>query len=280
MRCCCRPHIFLVQTATTMKLFHAGNAPFLRVFLGISLSASLGLIPVLASWAADEQPSVAAISKADLPIPIAHWKLDDGNAEAFDSVGTHHGKIQGAVPHEGKLGKALLFDRAKGDQISIPYSPDFEIGTFTVSAWVWLTKEPTFSGVLGTRTGGEFNFDMKVNADKVHGDIGDGTRWIDTKINFYKDDVGSNGEGGDLETGRWYLITFVVDNERKECRLYLDADRKKTIPFQGEPRLMRQGQTMQIGNTGAGEFMDGVIDDVRIWKHALTDQQVRSLMAT
>ncbi len=57
------------------------------------------------------------------------------------------------------------------------------------------------------------------------------------------------------------------------------AIRNKTIPFKGEPRLMRPGQTMTIGNTGAGEFMDGVIDDVRIWKHALTDQQVRSLIA-
>src|SRR4029077_2693561 len=129
----------------------------------------------------------------------------DDNAQALDSVGTHHGKVHGAVSHEGKLGKALLFDRAKVDHIRIPHSPDFEIGTFTVSAWVWLTKAPTFSGVLGTRTGGEFNFDMKVNADKVHGDIGDGTRWIDTKINFYNEDVGSNGQGGDLATQRWYL---------------------------------------------------------------------------
>jgi hypothetical protein len=31
----------------------------------------------------------------------------------------------------------------------------------------------------------------------------------------------------------WYLITFVIDNERKESRLYLDADRKKSIPLQG-----------------------------------------------
>ena len=27
---------------------------------------------------------------------------------------------------------------------------------------------------------------------------------------------------------------------------------------------------MTIGNTGAGEFMDGVIDDVRIWNKALS----------
>lgn len=214
-----------------------------------------------------------------VPDPIAHWQLDDEGGEARDSAGTHHGTIHGAVPHAGKFGKARAFDRPKGDYVGIPYSPDFEIGTFTVSAWVWLTKEPTFSGILGTRSGGEFNFDMKVNADKVHGDIGDGVRWIDTKINFYKDDVGSNGQGGDLATQRWYLVTFVVDNEHKECRLYLDGDRKKTIPFEGEPRLMRRGQTMTIGNTGAGEFMDGVIDDVRIWKQALSDQQVVNLIA-
>lgn len=212
-----------------------------------------------------------------LPDPIAHWKLDDEGREAHDSRGAHNGVIHGAKGHAGKVSKALLFDRAKGDHVSIPYSPAFEIGTFTVSAWVWLTKAPTFSGILGTRNGGEFNFDMKVNTDKVHGDIGDGTRWIDTRINFYQDDVGSNGQGGKLATERWYLITFVVDNEKKHCRLYLDNDRKKTIPFTGEPRLMRPGQTMQIGNTGTDEFMDGVIDDVRIWKAALNDEQVRQL---
>jgi hypothetical protein len=233
-----------------------------------------GLTVVLSLLAAGESFAADAV----LPAPIAHWKLDDAGREARDAVGSHHGIIHGAVPHEGKVGQGLLFDRAKGDHVAIAYSPDFELGTFTVSAWVWLTKEPTFSGILGTRTGGEFNFDMKVNADKVHGDIGDGRRWIDTRINFYKNDVGSNGQGGDLAVGRWYLITFVIDNERKECRLYLDADRKKTIPFQGEPRLMRAGQTMRIGAAGNMEFMDGVIDEVKIWNKALTDQQVRSLI--
>jgi hypothetical protein len=221
---------------------------------------------------------VPSTRAAELPAPIAHWKLDDDGREARDSVGSHHGTIHGAVSHEGKLGKARLFDRPKGDHVAIPYSPDFEISTFTVSAWVWLTKEPTFSGIVGTRSGGEFSFDMKVNGDKVHGDIGNGTRWIETAVNFYKGDVGSNGQGGDLDLKRWYLITFAIDNAKKECRLYLDADRKKTIPFKGEPRLMRPGQTMTIGNTGKGEFMDGVIDDVRIWKDALTDEQVKKLM--
>jgi hypothetical protein len=37
---------------------------------------------------------------------------------------------------------------------------------------------------------------------------------------------------------------------------------------------------MTIGITGAGKFMDDMIDEVRIWKDALTDQQVRSLFVS
>jgi hypothetical protein len=256
-------------TKNFVRLRSCGNpAPLAQAGL-------LGLLMVLMTTAPHIQ--FAHSEEVAMPDPIAHWKLEDTSDQAIDSVGKHHGMIHGATPHKGKLGNGLLFVRDEGDHISVPFSPDFKTGTFTVSAWVWLTKEPTFSGILGTRTGGEFNFDMKVNTDKVHGDIGDGVRWIETKVNFYQDDRGSNGEGGDLQTERWYMITFVVDNHQNECRLYLDGDKKKTIPFHGEPQLMREGQTMRIGDTGRGEFMDGVIDEVRVWNTALTDDQVKQL---
>ena len=34
---------------------------------------------------------------------------------------------------------------------------------------------------------------------------------------------------------------------------------------------------MHIGHSSGTEFMDGVIDDVRIWNQALTDRQIRLL---
>ncbi len=213
----------------------------------------------------------------ELPAPVAHWKLDDTGSEAVDSAGKHHGTIHGATSAEGRLGRALLFDRSRCDHVSIPYSADFELSTFTVAAWVRLTKEPTFSGILGTRFGGEFTFDMKVNADKVHGDVGDGERWIETKVNFYAGDVGSNDQGGDLATGRWYHIAYVVDDDAKRFRLYLNGGKKNEIAYHGTPRLMKPGQTMRIGCSSSEEFMDGLIDDVQIWSEALSDQQVRTL---
>ena len=215
---------------------------------------------------------------ADIPAAIAHWKLDDVGDKALDSAGNHHGEIHGAASTEGKHGKALLFDRSKGQFVRIAHSKDFEIATFTVAAWVKLTKPPTFSGILGTRFGGEQTFDMKVNADKVHGDIGDGARWIETKVNFYEKDTGSNGQGGKLKLDQWYHIAFVIDDDAKECRLYLDADRKATIKYQGKPRLMQAGQEMHIGHSSTTEYMDGIIDDVRIWNQALTEKQVQAVV--
>lgn len=220
-----------------------------------------------------------ARSSPSLPTPIARWRLDEVGGEiARDSVGGHHGQIVGPKPVAGNENGALLFDRSKGDHVVIDYTKDFELSTFTVSAWVKLTKPPTFSGILGTRFGEDCTFDMKVNDAKVHGDIGNGKKWIETAVNFYKDDTGSNGQGGKLGLERWYHIVYVIDDTEKECQLYLDGDLKKTIPFEGTPRLMQSGQEMRIGNSSSDEFMDGIIDDVIIWPNALSTKQVKALL--
>ena len=226
------------------------------------------------------QPFAVDQAAVDLPKPIAHWKLNDEGDVARDSAGSHHGKIVGAKLIEGKAGKALEFVRKDGNHVEISYSKDFAISTFTVSAWVYLTREPTFSGILGTRHGGDQTFDMKVNAAKVHGDIGDGKIWIETAVNFYVDDTGTNGEGGDLSLNRWYHIVYVIDSADHECRLYLDADLKKRITFRGKPILMTPANTMHIGHSSGTEFMDGIIDEVKIWNQSLTSEQVKTEMAT
>ena len=216
-----------------------------------------------------------AVTAAEQPRPIAHWRLDDPGKVARDSAGSHHGRIVGAKPAPGKVGRALEFVRQQGQHVEIDYSKDFAISTFTVSAWVYLTREPTFSGVLGTRHKSDNTFDLKVNDAKVHGDIGDGENWIETKVNFYAEDTGSNGQGGDLPIKRWFHITYVIDSKAGECRLYLDADLKKRIPFKGKPILMTPEQKMHIGHSSGSEFMDGRIDELKIWNQALSTEQVR-----
>lgn len=215
-----------------------------------------------------------------MPKPLAHWAFgEEKGEETRDQAGGHDGRIVGATRVPGVAGRGLLFERAKGHFVSIDYAKEFDIPTFTVAAWIQLTLPPTFSGILGTRFGLDHTFDLKVNAAKVHGDIGDGQQWIETAVNFYEDDTGTNGQGGKLALNRWYHVVCVVDAAARECRLYLDADLKKTIAFRGAPRLMQPGQTMRIGASSPTEFMDGIIDEVRIWGVALAPDQVSALQS-
>ena len=243
----------------------------IRVLCVLSLSVP-GWRPL--TGADDPSPGEAP----EMPKPVAHWAFESEEGDgARDEAGGHHGRIIGATPVPGVVGQGLLFERAKGQYVSIDYAKDFDIPTFTVAAWVKLTLPPTFSGILGTRFGLDHTFDLKVNAAKVHGDIGDGQQWIETAVNFYENDTGTNGQGGKLALDRWYHVVYVVDTAAHECRLYLDADLKKTIAFQGTPRLMQPGQTMRLGASSPTEFMDGVIDEVRIWGVALAPEQVSAL---
>jgi hypothetical protein len=236
----------------------------------------VGVSGLFSSWAPGvDEPVLSAVSS--LPRPLASWNFDDYGEVCRDAVGGHDGQVVGATLVDGRRGRARHFERAAGQYISVPYAKEFECGTFTVSAWVRLTRPPTFSGILGTRFEGEHTFDLKVNAAKVHGDIGDGEQWLETAVNFYEGDTGTNGQGGRLSLDRWYHVVCVIDGAAQEARLYLDADLKKTIPFQGSPRLMKAGQTMRIGASSPSEFMDGVIDDVHIWAVALDAGQIRAL---
>ena len=171
---------------------------------------------------------------------------------------------------------AMYFD-GHDDYVEIDYSPELSLNDFTVSAWIKLASEPYGDGygILGTRVGAEYTFDLKVQESKIHGDIGNGTEWINIYVDIRAEDTGTTGQGGDLELDKWYLITYVIDNTNQEARLYLDGDFKKTVAVSGTPLLMKSEQKMWIGQTGySGEVMDGLIDDVRIYNQALSQEEV------
>jgi hypothetical protein len=170
---------------------------------------------------------------------------------------------------------AMDFD-GSNDYVEIGYSLELSLNDFTVSAWVNVATEPSGDGfgILGTRFGGDTTFDLKVQENKIHGDIGDGTAWINIFLDIRAGDTGTNGQGGDLDVGTWYMITYVIDNTNQEVRLYMDGDLKRTIAISGTPLLMKSGQSMRIGNSYDIEWMNGLIDDVRIYSQALSKEEI------
>jgi hypothetical protein len=193
--------------------------------------------------------------------PVAWYKFDEGTGTtALDSsVHGNHGTLEGGPQWvAGYDGNALDFDNID-DLVDINYIPELSLNDFTVSAWVNIDAEPLpHSGILGTRVGGDTTFDVKVQTDYIHGDIGDGNNWMDTAIDIRSFDTGTTGQGGNLALDTWYMITYVIDNTKQQVRMYIDGDLKRTIGISGIPLLMKPGQSMVIGNVGSwDEFMDG-----------------------
>jgi hypothetical protein len=79
----------------------------------------------------------------------------------------------------------------------------------------------------------------------------------------------------------WHMVTYAVDNGAQNVRIYYDGVLVNTIPFNGTPLLMKPGQTLKIGNSynsmSGPEYMNGKIDDLFIFNHALSSEEVAQL---
>jgi fibronectin-binding autotransporter adhesin len=205
---------------------------------------------------------------------VAHYTFD-GNTD--DTTGNHNGTLvgTGASYTTGRAGDALNFTGSQ--QVTVPYAADLGMSSYTVSAWVNLTVDSGNLGIVGTRFGGDATFDYKARAGDIHGDIGDGTGWINTGVDIAAGNTGTDGQGGDLPLGQWYLVTYVVDDAAKQFRLYIDGDLKNTIGYGGTALFMKAGQTMGIGNCSGAEYMNGRIDDVYLYNRALSQAEVQAL---
>ncbi len=229
---------------------------------------------------------VEGIPGTSVPGPagaIAHYAFDTVTDGATSNDGSAGSVLDGVLSGNatltadggGAIGEAMRF--SGGDYVDIAFDGSLEITEYTVSAWVNIASEPGNYGILGTRFGGDTTFDVKVRANDVHGDIGSGGGWIDTNVDIRAQDIGSNLQGGDLGIGEWHMVTYAIDGPAQQCRLYLDADLKRTIDYSGAALLMQPGQSMRIGNAAGSEYMDGLIDDVYVYGRALSDQDVVDL---
>jgi hypothetical protein len=62
------------------------------------------------------------------------------------------------------------------------------------------------------------------------------------------------------------------------ARVYLDGVLGATITFTGTPLLMKPDQELRIGNCSGTEYMNGIIDEVRIYNRALSPGEIAGLV--
>jgi len=196
----------------------------------------------------------------------AHWKLDETDGSiAYDSFGDYDGTINGNpswMPTGGMKDGYLMLD-GMDDYIETPFILDPSKGSFSVFAWVYcwmpgqvIISQKGLSGGtwLGTNPSGM----LMTGFDDV---------------NF-----GALESESFITDVQWHHVGFVYDTDTLHRRLYVDGIlvAEDTSAIVGES----SNDGLYIGaskDLGAGTLFSGFIDDIRVYKQALTAKEIAAL---
>ncbi len=210
------------------------------------------------------------VSGADL---LAHWKLDESSGGiAADSSGNgNDATVFGRPdwrPGAGQIGGAIDLD-GRYDYLKVgkPNGLDFAPGSFSVSAWV----KPRMAG-------GRWQAIMEYDRSSFNGNrFG---LWIDFNGRFHFR-VGRNTwqTTRSLKANTWHLLTATFDGGTHRMRLYIDGvlDASATN-VAGFVAPVQSALTIGVRGSEDDEFLDGWLDDVRIYDVTLSEEDVLRLI--
>ncbi|MCC5935277.1 MAG: hypothetical protein JJU35_13605, partial [Balneolales bacterium] len=133
--------------------------------------------------------------------------------------------------------------------------------SFTVETWVQFNSLNGDKGIVGAGEIGDLSNHLHLLArnQRLH-------------MGFWSNDTSGSTV---LETGRWYHAAFVYDADAEEQRIYLNGGHEATgterPPLTGNRELL-------IGRFVVVNFLDGVLDEFRIWNRALPQAEIQQHM--
>lgn len=172
---------------------------------------------------------------------------DDGESQH----GTIHGKPESI---EGVIGEAFKFDGSPNTYVEIPAMGDWEL----VSIEVW-AREDAFGGIQGIVSTWQWA------SGKVH------FKFEGNQIQVDKNGVGKIRFNAEAET--WYHIVYTTDALGNVLILYVDGEEKERDE-DGNGALENMNER-RIGSEHDGRFLNGAIDEVRIYNRILEPDEVK-----
>jgi hypothetical protein len=228
-------------------------------------------LPIIYPWGWTNHQCVAWEPKG-LNDEVAYWKLNETSGIiASDSSGNgNDGTLVGnATWTAGKIcGGALDLD-GNGDYVKTANTTtglNFAPGSFSVSGWI---KPRQVTG--GYRTILEYDRDGN---DKNRFGL-----WLSSEGKFHfrvgRDTKNSNQI---LTSNQWYLLTATYDSISKTMSLYIDGQFDSSgTHSNGFTSANVAKLTIGVRGTEDAEYFDGLVDDIRIYKRALSASEVRAL---
>lgn len=205
--------------------------------------------------------------------PAVWWKFDENTGSTSTDVLAGNVATQvGATWATGHSGTAFSFDGVN-DYATAPNSASLNIsGTnITVVAWVKITPTDTYQQfvVKGTNTAAPFN------AWHIYGQHLTATTWRPHWQITDENDVRTSASSVDaVNYGDWVHVAGVYDG--LQMTLYVNSSQGEGTDVTGN--LKQYTQPLLLGARGLyQEFMEGLLDDVRIYNRALEASEIASI---
>ena len=210
--------------------------------------------------------SMAGHASAEL---VGYWKFDEGaGTTAFDSSGRgNDGTLKG--PPEwavGQLGDALDFD-GSSDYVEVPHNPSLSItDAITIAAWTYMRVGASGEMAIVSKGGWAAN-NLPYELTETPGGV---IFW-----QFYDDGGRDTCAPDSPPVDEWHHITGTYDGTIFKC--YIDGELADEWAYTGT--MPENEVSVMIGrrSTGGCQF-NGLIDEVMIYDHALSDDQVPQIM--
>lgn len=189
---------------------------------------------------------------------VGYWPFEEGGGDTVkDRSGKgNDGKINGDVKWiNGKFGKALEF--APGANVAIPDSATLrDMDEYTIALWIrfnsfssdwnhFLEKDGSYGLTVNSGTG---DFRYTPNSGKV---------WLESRFKVEKD--------------TWYYVTMVASDST--ITFYVDGEKQS----ESKEPIVFNNNIINIGHGPSYPF-DGVIDEVKFWAKALTEDEIDTAM--
>ncbi len=210
---------------------------------------------------------------------VGHWMFDEGGGTIATDKSGHgnHGTLVGGPAWiAGNIGSgALIFDNVD-DVVEIPGDSVFDLDeTITIAAWIFWRRRGDFDtivvkGPTGTAPNsfpGNFEFITARNGALLFGhQTAEGNQ-----TEYYVSDR-------TVLPGRWTHVAVTLV-ELGFVDFYIDGQGAGLSEQSGEFGIFND-EPVRIGGGLDGTFLfDGAIDDVQIYNHALTIEEIQEAMA-
>jgi thioredoxin 1 len=210
--------------------------------------------------------SVANNTSAEL---VAYWKFDEiSGTVAHDSSGNGlDGTLRGDPRWvAGKIGGALDFD-GTGDYVDCGNSTLFDIvDELTVSAWIYLRSVPGDWRAIIAKGDSAWRLSTEKSTQRMHFSFtGVGRGWLRADSVTW------------IPFNEWHHVCGVYDRQNGGC-IYIDGVKEAINSNTGGIDVDTFNVFIGENSEVRGRYWDGLIDDIKVYNHALTSEEIRETM--